>query len=177
MTAPEPSGRPHQRFARDLLHLDPTRRSRAAFPKPARTPATTPPWSIDSSAAGSPSPAQPSPGCGWGGRSWRGGGAPPPRGGRAPRESGNRGRAGAPGIVADPSVAVGEELLDGVGDGLRVVANYAVGYDNVALEACRSRGIAVTNTPGVLTNATAELALALTLAAARRLGEAEGELR
>ena len=84
---------------------------------------------------------------------------------------------GTTAIVADPSVAVGEELLDAAGEGLRVVANYAVGYDNVALEACRSRGIAVTNTPGVLTNATAELALALTLAAARRLGEAEGELR
>jgi glyoxylate reductase len=89
-------------------------------------------------------------------------------------------RALAPGvaaIVADPSVPVGEELLQAAGEGLRVVANYAVGYDNVDLDACRGRGIAVTNTPGVLTNATAELALALTLAAARRLGEAEGELR
>jgi glyoxylate reductase len=58
-----------------------------------------------------------------------------------------------------------------------VVANYAVGYDNVDVAACRSRGIAVTNTPGVLTNATAELALALTLAAARRINEAESDLR
>jgi glyoxylate reductase len=74
-------------------------------------------------------------------------------------------------------VPVGEDLLEAAGEGLRVVANYAVGYDNIDLEACRSRGIAVTNTPGVLTNATAELALALTLAAARRLSEAERELR
>src|SRR5204862_3934737 len=60
---------------------------------------------------------------------------------------------------------------------LRVVANYAVGYDNVDLDACRRRGVAVTNTPGVLTNATAELALALTLAAARLITAAESELR
>jgi glyoxylate reductase len=57
------------------------------------------------------------------------------------------------------------------------VANFAVGYDNVDLDACRDRGVAVTNTPDVLTNATAELALALTLAAARLLGEAERDLR
>jgi glyoxylate reductase len=86
----------------------------------------------------------------------------------------------APGIaaiVADPTVPVGEDLLDASGEGLRVVANYAVGHDNIDLEACRGRGIAVTNTPGVLTNATAELALALTLAAARRMSEAEADLR
>jgi glyoxylate reductase len=60
---------------------------------------------------------------------------------------------------------------------LRLVANYGVGYDRVDVAACARRGVAVTNTPGVLTNATAELALALTLAAARRVGEAEAELR
>src|SRR5215208_863534 len=74
---------------------------------------------------------------------------------------------GVAAIVADPTVPVGETLLDAAGEGLRVIANYAVGYDNIDLEACRARGVAVTNTPGVLTNATAELALALTLAAAR----------
>ncbi len=84
---------------------------------------------------------------------------------------------GASAIVADPTVAVGSELLDAAGERLRIVANYAVGYDNVDLDACRARGIAVTNTPGVLTDATAELALALTLAAARGLGEAERALR
>ena len=71
----------------------------------------------------------------------------------------------------------GAELLDAAGPGLRVVANFAVGYDNVDLDACRERGVAVTNTPDVLTNATAELALALTVAAARRTSEAEAELR
>ena len=60
---------------------------------------------------------------------------------------------------------------------LRVVANFAVGYDNVDLEACRERGVIVTNTPDVLTEATAELALALTLAAARRMSDAERDLR
>lgn len=84
---------------------------------------------------------------------------------------------GCAAIVADPTVEVGPELLDAAGPGLRVVANFAVGYDNIDLDACRERGVAVTNTPGVLTNATAELALALTLAAARRVSEAEAILR
>jgi glyoxylate reductase len=84
---------------------------------------------------------------------------------------------GAAAIVADPTVPVDAELLESAGPSLRVVANFAVGYDNVDLEACRTRGITVTNTPDVLTNATAELAVALMLAAARRLGEAERLLR
>ena len=84
---------------------------------------------------------------------------------------------GAAAIVADPTVPVDGELLDAAGETLRVVANFAVGYDNVDLDACRERGIAVTNTPGVLTDATAELALAVTLAAARGTGELERKLR
>lgn len=84
---------------------------------------------------------------------------------------------GAEAIVADATVSVDERLLDAAGPSLRVVANFAVGFDNVDLDACRARGIAVTNTPDVLTNATAELALALTLAAARLLSDTERELR
>ncbi len=84
---------------------------------------------------------------------------------------------GASALVADTSVRVDAEVLDAFGDGLRVVANFAVGYDNVDLEACRERGIPVTNTPDVLTEATAELAMALTLAAARRMSDAERDLR
>src|SRR4051794_2164256 len=80
-------------------------------------------------------------------------------------------------FVSDPSVPVDTELLDACGDGLSVVANFAVGYDNVDLEACRERHVIVTNTPDVLTEATAELALALTLAAARRMSDAERDLR
>jgi glyoxylate reductase len=84
---------------------------------------------------------------------------------------------GVDAIVADPAVAVDEALLEAAGPQLRMVANFAVGYDNVDLGACRRRGVAVTNTPDVLTNATAELALALALAAARRFTEAEADLR
>ena len=84
---------------------------------------------------------------------------------------------GASAFVADPSVRIDAELLDACGQELRVVANFAVGYDNVDLEACRDRGVVVTNTPDVLTEATAELALALTLAAARRMSDAERDLR
>jgi glyoxylate reductase len=84
---------------------------------------------------------------------------------------------GASALVADPSVPVDAELLEACGPGLRVVANFAVGYDNVDLEACRERGVIVTNTPDVLTEATAELTLALTLAAARRMSDAERDLR
>lgn len=84
---------------------------------------------------------------------------------------------GASALVADPTVAVDRELLDACGEGLRIVANFAVGHDNVDLDACRERGVAVSNTPEVLTEATAELALALTLAAARRISDAERDLR
>jgi glyoxylate reductase len=85
--------------------------------------------------------------------------------------------AGADVVVADPAVPVDEQLLDAAGPQLKLVANFAVGHDNIDLEACRSRGILVTNTPDVLTNATAELALALSLAAARFLSDAERDLR
>ena len=57
---------------------------------------------------------------------------------------------------------------------LRLVANYGVGYDNVDVAACRARGVAVTNTPGVLDAATADLAFALMLAARRRVVEGDG---
>jgi len=60
---------------------------------------------------------------------------------------------------------------------LRVVANVAVGFNNVDVAACAARGVAVTNTPGVLTDATADLAVALMLMATRRLGEGERLIR
>ncbi len=55
---------------------------------------------------------------------------------------------------------------------LRAIANYAVGYDNIDLGAATARGIPVGNTPDVLTDATADLAFTLLLAAARRLPDA-----
>jgi glyoxylate reductase len=60
---------------------------------------------------------------------------------------------------------------------LRVVANYGVGYDDVDVEACARRGVAVTNTPGVLDAATADLAFALVLAVRRRIVEADAFVR
>ncbi|MFJ8433553.1 2-hydroxyacid dehydrogenase [Kitasatospora sp. NPDC094019] len=72
---------------------------------------------------------------------------------------------------------VDAELLDAAGPGLEIVANHAVGYHNVDVAACAERGVTVTNTPGVLTAATADMAWALLLAAARRLGEGERLLR
>ena len=80
-------------------------------------------------------------------------------------------------LISDPTVKVDDELLDAAGGALMIVANFAVGHDNIDLEACRRREIVVTNTPNVLIQATAELALALTLATARRMSDAERELR
>ena len=59
----------------------------------------------------------------------------------------------------------------------KIVANYGVGFTNIDVEAARAAGVVVTNTPGVLTDCTADLAMALLLAAARRVGEGERELR
>ena len=60
---------------------------------------------------------------------------------------------------------------------LKIVANVAVGYNNIDVAACAERGVVVTNTPGVLTDATADLAMALTLMLTRRLGEGERLIR
>jgi glyoxylate reductase len=85
--------------------------------------------------------------------------------------------AGAAAVIADPSVRVDGGFLDTVGRSLKVVANFGVGYDNIDIDAVRERGVRATNTPGVLTNATAELAVALMLAAARRMVEADAAVR
>ena len=81
--------------------------------------------------------------------------------------------AGAHAIVADPTVPVGRDLLDAAGADLKVVANFAVGFDNIDTDAVRERGLRATNTPSVLTNATAELAVALMQAAGRRIVETD----
>jgi glyoxylate reductase len=72
---------------------------------------------------------------------------------------------------------VDEEFLDAAGPGLRCVANVAVGFDNIDLAAAARRGVLLANTPGVLDDATADLALALILASRRRLGEGERLVR
>jgi glyoxylate reductase len=84
---------------------------------------------------------------------------------------------GADGVVVTPAVAVDAAFLDGAGGQLRIVANYAVGLDNIDLDAARERGVVVTNTPGVLTNATAEHAIGLMLALLRRIAEGDRALR
>ncbi len=69
-----------------------------------------------------------------------------------------------------------KEAIDS-GSDLKVIANYAVGYDNIDVDHATEKGIVVLNTPGVLTNATADLAFSLLLAAARRIGESERYVR
>lgn len=85
--------------------------------------------------------------------------------------------AGASAIVADPTVPVDDELLERAGDSLRLVSNFAVGFDNIDTRAVRERGLRATNTPDVLTNATAELAVGLMQAAGRRMVETDQILR
>ena len=84
---------------------------------------------------------------------------------------------GTEGILSNVTEKMDAEFMDAAGDGLKVIANMAVGYDNVDVEAAKKRGIAVTNTPGVLDETTADTAFMLLLAAARRLGESERTLR
>ena len=68
------------------------------------------------------------------------------------------------------------EVLD-AGRDLKIVANIAVGFNNIDLDACRTRGVVATNTPDVLTNACADFTWAIILGITRRLGEGERELR
>jgi len=83
------------------------------------------------------------------------------------------GKQGLVSVLTDPVTA---EVLNAAPD-LKVVANIAVGYDNVDVAAARARGIVVTNTPDVLTNAVAEFTWALILAVTRRIGEGERLVR
>jgi glyoxylate reductase len=85
--------------------------------------------------------------------------------------------SGADGVLAHLGDRVDDSFLDRAGPQLKVVANFAVGYDNVDLAACERRGVAVTNTPDVLTRAVAEHALALILAVAKRVVEGDRQVR
>jgi lactate dehydrogenase-like 2-hydroxyacid dehydrogenase len=88
-----------------------------------------------------------------------------------------RGAAGAEAIVCTLTERIDAAVLDAAGPQLRVVANVAVGYDNVDVTAATERGVVVTNTPGVLDEATADLAFGLVLAAARRIAEGDRLVR
>ena len=85
--------------------------------------------------------------------------------------------AGRDGLLVHTSERVDSELLDAAGPALRIVANHAVGFDNVDLEAATERNVLVSNTPGVLTPATAEFTLALVLDVLRRLSEGDRLIR
>ncbi len=85
-------------------------------------------------------------------------------------------RTGAEGLLCTVSDTIDAAVLDAAPT-LRAIANYAVGTDNIDVAAAAARGIAVGNTPDVLTDATADLAFALLLASARRLGEAIDTVR
>ena len=94
-----------------------------------------------------------------------------------PRDELLRAVAGCDGVLTLLTDRVDDEFLDAAGPQLKVVSNYAVGFDNVDVPACTARGIPVGNTPGVLTETTADLAFALMMAAARRLPEGDRYVR
>ncbi len=84
---------------------------------------------------------------------------------------------GVGGFLSMLTDRVDAELLDAAGPQLKVVSNHAVGFDNVVVADATARGIPVGNTPGILTDATADIAFALLLAAARRIVESERYIR
>jgi glyoxylate reductase len=94
-----------------------------------------------------------------------------------PRDELLRRVAGRDGILTLLTDRVDDGLLDAAGPRLKVVSNYAVGFDNIDVAACARRGVSVGNTPGVLTETTADLAWALLMAAARRLPEGDRYVR
>jgi len=85
--------------------------------------------------------------------------------------------AGADAIVSLLTEKIDGELLAAAGSQLKSVSNVAVGYNNIDVPACEAAGVLVTNTPGVLTEATADIAMALILMSTRRLGEGERVIR
>jgi glyoxylate reductase len=84
---------------------------------------------------------------------------------------------GVDGLLSLLTDRVDDELLNAAGPRLKVVSNFAVGYDNIDVPACTRAGVAVGNTPGVLTETTADLAFALLMSAARRLPEGHDYVR
>ena len=93
-----------------------------------------------------------------------------------PRDVRDAQLANADAVVTILTDTVNEAFLDAAPN-VKIVANVAVGYNNIDVDACTSREITVTNTPGVLTDATADLAMGLLLMVTRRLGEGERLIR
>ena len=88
-----------------------------------------------------------------------------------------RAARGAAALVCTLADRIDRALLASLAPPLRVVATFAVGYENIDLDAARRLGVRVANTPGVLTDATAEIAVALALACARRVAEGDRFVR
>lgn len=84
---------------------------------------------------------------------------------------------GSVGIISLLTEKIDGEVMDSAGKQLKVISNYAVGFDNIDVEAATKRGICVTNTPGVLTESVAEEVIALTLALFRRIAEGDRFIR
>ncbi len=84
---------------------------------------------------------------------------------------------GRDGVITLLTEKVDGEFLDAAGEGLRIVANYAVGFDNIDVAECTRRGVPASNTPDVLTETTADLTWALLVSAARRIAEGDRFLR
>jgi glyoxylate reductase len=92
---------------------------------------------------------------------------------RPPRAEVLQGVAGKDALICLLTEKIDGELLDAAGPNLRIAANVAVGYDNIDVPACTERKVAVTNTPGVLDETTADFTWTLLMAVARRLVEAD----
>lgn len=84
---------------------------------------------------------------------------------------------GAVALITDSRVPVNQEVYEAAGPQLKVVSNYAVGYNNIDVAAATTRGIAITNTPGVVNDATADIAWSLLFAVARRVVESDRLVR
>ena len=94
-----------------------------------------------------------------------------------PRDELLRRVSGVDGLLSLLTDTVDDELLDAAGSQLKVVSNFAVGFDNIDVDACTRRRVPAGNTPGVLTETTADLAFALLMAAARRIPEGVDHVR
>ncbi len=94
-----------------------------------------------------------------------------------PRDELLKAVAGMDAVITMLTEKVDAEFLEAAGPQLKIVANHAVGFDNIDLADCTAAGVPATNTPEVLTETTADTAWALLMAAARRIGEGERFLR
>jgi lactate dehydrogenase-like 2-hydroxyacid dehydrogenase len=88
-----------------------------------------------------------------------------------------KGAAGADALIVTPSDKMKADVLGRLPESIRILATFSVGFEHVDLDAAKKRGLAVTNTPGVLTDATADIAMLLLLGAARRAHEGDAIMR